>query len=75
MVTICHWVKCISYKDCMLTNDYEEFKVFLVVFLLWKEMDMLTRVQILKDSVYISHYTNTLGKCVYLIILPPVVGK
>ena len=39
------------------------------------EMDTETRVQILDDSDCISHSTNTLGKGMNPIILPPAVGK
>ena len=38
-------------------------------------MDMATRVQILKESDWISHSTNTLGKSMNRIILPPAMGK
>ena len=34
-----------------------------------------TRVQILDETDCISHSTNTLGKGMNLIILPPVMGK
>ena len=40
-----------------------------------KEMDTATRVQILDEADYISHSTNTLGKGMNPIILPPVMGK
>ena len=38
-------------------------------------MDMATRVQILDQANCISHSTNTLGKGMNSIILPPVMGK
>ena len=38
-------------------------------------MDMSTWVQILDETDYISHNTNTLGKGLNPIILPPVMGK
>ena len=39
------------------------------------EMDMETRVQILDEADCISHSTNTLGKGINPIILPPAMGK
>ena len=39
------------------------------------EMDTATRVQILDEDDYISHSTNTLGKGMNPIILPPAMGK
>ena len=38
-------------------------------------MDTTTRVQILDETDYISHSTNTHGKGMNLIILPPAMGK
>ena len=38
-------------------------------------MDTATRVQILYEIDYISHCTNTLGKGMNPIILPPAMGK
>ena len=38
-------------------------------------MDTATRVQILDETDCISHSTNTLGKGMNLIILPPAMGK
>ena len=40
-----------------------------------KEMDTATRVQILDQANCISHSTNTLGKGMNPIILPPAMGK
>ena len=40
-----------------------------------KEMDTATRVQILDQTDCISHSTNTLGKGMNPIILPPAMGK
>ena len=40
-----------------------------------KEMDTATRVQILDETDCISHSTNTLGKGMNPIILPPAIGK
>ena len=40
-----------------------------------KEMDTVTRVQILDEADRISHCTNTLGKGMNPIILPPAMGK
>ena len=39
------------------------------------EMDTATRVQILDETDSISHSTNTLGKGMNPIILPPAMGK
>ena len=39
------------------------------------EMDMVTRVQTLDEIDCISHCTNTLGKGMNPIILPPAMGK
>ena len=36
---------------------------------------MVTRVQILDETDFISHNTNTLGKGMNPIILPPAMGK
>ena len=38
-------------------------------------MDMAMRVQILDETDSISHSTNTLGKGMNPIILPPAMGK
>ena len=38
-------------------------------------IDMATRVQILDETDCISHCTNTLGKGMNPIILPPAMGK
>ena len=38
-------------------------------------MDTATRVQILNETDFISHRTNTLGKGMNPNILPPAVGK
>ena len=38
-------------------------------------MDTATRVQILNEADYISNSTNTLGKGMNPIILPPAIGK
>ena len=38
-------------------------------------MDMATQVQILDEADCISHSTNTLGKGMNPIILPPAMGK
>ena len=38
-------------------------------------MNMATRVQILDDTDSVSHSTNTLGKGMNPIILPPAMGK
>ena len=49
----------ISHPGCMLVNV----------------MDTATRVQILDGTDCISHSTNTLGKGMNPIILPPAMGK
>ena len=38
-------------------------------------MDTATRVQILDETECISHSTNTLGKGMNPVILPPAMGK
>ena len=38
-------------------------------------MDTTTRVQILDEAGFISHSTNTFGKGMNPIILPPAMGK
>ena len=38
-------------------------------------MDTVTQVQILDEADYISHSTNTLGKGMNPIILPPGMGQ
>ena len=38
-------------------------------------MDTATQVQILDETEHISHSTNTLGKGMNPIILPPAMGK
>ena len=40
-----------------------------------QDMDTALRVQILDETDYISHSTNTLGKGMNLIILLPAMGK
>ena len=40
-----------------------------------KEMDTATRVQTLDETDYMSLSTNTLGKGINPIILPPATGK
>ena len=47
----------------------------MVYWLLSKEMDTATRVQILDETDGISHNTNTLGKGMNPIILLPALGK
>ena len=50
-------------------------EVPVVLWLSSKEMDTATRVQILDETDSISHSTNTLGKDMNPIILPPAMGK
>ena len=40
-----------------------------------RELDTATRVQIMDETDFISHSTNTLGKGMNPIILPPAMGK
>ena len=47
----------------------------MVYWLLSQDMDTATRVQILDLTDCISHSTNTLGKGMSPIILPPAMGK
>ena len=47
----------------------------MVLWLSSLEMDTATRVPILNETDFISHCTNTLGKGMNLIILPPAMGK
>ena len=50
-------------------------EVPVVYWLSSQEMDTAIRVQILDETDYISHSTNTLGKGMNPIILPPAMGK
>ena len=50
-------------------------EVHVVQLLSSKEMDTATQVQILDVTDCISHITNTLGKGINPIILPPAIGK
>ena len=50
-------------------------KVPVVQWLSSQDMDTATRVQILDETDCISHNTNTLGKGMNPIILPPAMGK
>ncbi len=45
------------------------------VLALSRKESIFTRVQILDETDYISHSTNTLGKGMNQIILPPAMGK
>ena len=57
--------------------DYQLLKmeVPVVYWLSLQDMDTATRVQILDETDCISHSTNTLGKGMNPIILPPAMGK
>ena len=55
--------------------DYSVMEVPVVSWLSSQEMDTATRVQILDETDCISHSTNTLGKGMNPIILPPAMGK
>ena len=46
-----------------------------VQWLLTREMDTVTRFQIPDDADYISQNTDTLGKGMNLLILPPSIGE
>ena len=50
-------------------------EVPVVLWLSLQELDTATRVQILDKTDCISHSTNTLGKGMNPIILPPAKGK
>ena len=50
-------------------------KVPVLWWLLSREMDTVTWFQNLREADCISHNTNTLGKDMNLIILPPAKGK
>ena len=50
-------------------------EVPVVYWLSSQDMDTVTRVQILDKTDCISHSTNTLGKGMNPIILPPAMGK
>ena len=50
-------------------------EVAVVLWLSSQEMDTETRVQILDEIYCISHSTNTLGKSMNPIILPPAMIK
>ena len=52
-----------------------DVEVPMVKWLSLQEMDTATRVQILDETDCISHSTNTLGKGMNPIILPPAMGK
>ena len=51
-------------RRCLWCNCYRQ-----------RGMDTATRVQILDETDCISHSTNTIGKGMNLIILPPAMGK
>ncbi len=52
-----------------------KFRMLFKIWLSVQEMDTATRVQILDEADCISHSTNTLGKGMNPIILPPAMGK
>ena len=58
-------------------RDHQDmiYKRKYVHFLPSQKMDTATRVQILAETNCISHSTNTLGKGMNPIILPPAMGK
>ena len=63
---------------CALSQESEEQQVLEVPVVKWlssQDMDTATRVQILDETDCISHCTNTLGKGMNPIILPPPMGK
>ena len=49
--------------------------IYIYIYISSKEMDTATRFQILDETDCISHSTNTLGKGMNPIILPPAMGK
>ena len=62
-----------QWPKMMLYNSFME--VPMVKWLSSQEMNTATRVQILDENDCISHSTNTLGKGMNPIILPPAMGK
>ena len=56
-------------------NVWTRLEVPVVYWLSSQEMDTAIRVQILDETDCISHSTNTLGKGMNPIILPPAMGK
>ena len=58
-----------------INSTFLYIEVPVVEWLSSQEMDTATRVQILDESDCISHSTNTLGKGMNPIILPPAMGK
>ena len=62
-------------RNSMCYNSISYLEVPEVQWLSSQEMDSVTRVQILDETDCISHSTNTLGKGMNPIILPPAMGK
>ena len=56
-------------------NTMERGRLYKGVMVIVVEMDTATRVQILDETDCISHNTNTLGKGMNPIILPPPISK
>ena len=65
----------VTFFDILLNEDKYKLIEIVVKWLSLEEMDMASRVQILAETDCISHSTNTLGKGMNPIILPPAMGK
>ena len=71
---------CVYVCICVYPFIYLYMYCYIVIYL-WcngyrrRGMDTATRVQILNKTDCISHSTNTLGKGMNPIILPPAMGK
>ena len=73
MFTGCSKAMNLYLKMPIKSLDLEEVPV--VSWLSLQEMDTAARVQILDETDCILHSTNTLGKGMIPIILPPAMGK
>ena len=69
----------LDHSDIYFYDIYVSHWVYIyssvVYWLSSQEMDTAIRVQILDETNCISHSTNTLGKGMNPIILPPAMGK
>ena len=63
------------HEKIVRTAIKQDLEVPVVKWLSSQDMDTATRVQILDLTNCISHSTNTLGKGMNPIILPPAMGK
>ena len=64
-----------KFKNKDVKSTQNNLEVPVVYWLSSQEMDTAIRVQILDETDCISHSTNTLGKGMNPIILPPAMGK